>query len=244
MSIEITGARIWLRLPYGIVITETQVNMWLVMLVIAIVCKWLTHNLQVKPTGRRQVIAEYLVKLTTNLVKDKMGEGFKNFAPFIAALFSFALLCSLSSLLGMYPPTADLSTTLGWAIVTFVLILYYKIRTEGFLGYLKGLGDPIPILAPFNILGEFSTPISMAIRLFGNISAGLVISTLVYAVLSWLSSIALQWLPDVLAGIPLLQIGLPAILSIYFDLFSSFLQSFIFCMLTMLYISQAARKEI
>ena len=91
MSIEITGARIWLRLPYGIVITETQVNMWLVMLVIAIVCKWLTHNLQVKPTGRRQVIAEYLVKLTTNLVKDKMGEGFKNFALYCNFFICFVM---------------------------------------------------------------------------------------------------------------------------------------------------------
>lgn len=244
MSVEITGARIWLRLPFGILITETQINMWIVMLVIAILCKWLTHNLQIKPNGRRQVIAEYIVNLVNHFVKDKMGKGFEYFAPFIAALFSFALLCSLISLLGMYPPTADLSTTMGWAIVVFFLIMYFKIKSGGLAGYFKGLTEPIPLLLPFNILGEFSTPISMAIRLFGNISSGVVISTLVYAALAWLSAQALGWLPSLLAGIPILQLGLPAILSIYFDLFSSFLQSFIFCMLTMLYISQAARNEI
>lgn len=243
MNVEITGAKILLRLPFGITITETQVNMWLVMIVIAVLCKWLTHNLKVKPEGKRQVIAEYLVNMANHFVVGNMGEAFKHFAPFIAALFSLALLCSLSGLLGMYPPTADLNTTIGWAIVVFVLITYYKIKTNGVLGYLKGFTEPIPVLAPFNVIGEFSAPISMGIRMFGNISTGVVISTLVYAALAWLSSILFQWLPGALADIPILQIGLPAVLSIYFDVFSSVLQAFIFCMLTVLYISLAATKE-
>lgn len=243
MSINITGAKILLRLPFGIVITETQVNMWIVMLVIALLCMWLTHNMQVKPKGKRQVIAEYLVNMVNKFLKDNMGQEFMSFAPFIAALFSLALFSSLCSLFGLYPPTADLNTTLGWAIVVFLMIMFYKLKSNGLLGYLKGLTEPIPVLTPFNIIGEFSTPISMAFRLFGNISTGVVISTLVYAALAWLSSIVLQWLPGVLADIPLLQLGLPAILSIYFDLFSSVLQAFIFCMLTMLYVSSAAKND-
>lgn len=243
MNVEITGAKILFRLPYGIVITETQVNMWILMLVIALLCKWLAHNLQIKPAGKRQVIAEYLVNLTNRFVKDNMGTAFKNMAPFIAALFSLALFCGLSTLFGMYPPTADLNTTVGWAIVVFIMIMYFKIKTNGVGGYLKGLTQPIPVLTPFNIIGEFSTPISMAFRLFGNVSSGVVISTLVYAALAWLSSVVLQLLPGVLADIPLLQLGIPAILSIYFDLFSSTLQAFIFCILTMLYVSSAASKD-
>lgn len=243
MSVEITGAKILLRLPLGIVITETQVNMWLIMLAIALVCKWLTHNLKIKPEGKRQVVAEYLVNLSNKFVKDNMGEGFNGFPPFVATLFSFSLLCSLLGLLNMYPPTADLNTTLGWAIVVFVLIMYYKLKTDGIGGYLKGLTEPIAVLTPFNIIGEFSTPISMAIRLFGNISTGVVISTLVYAALAWFSAVVLQWLPGILADIPLFQLGLPAVLSLYFDLFSSVLQSFIFCMLMVLYISEAASKD-
>lgn len=241
MNIEITGAKIFFRLPFGIVITETQVNMWIIMIVIALLCKWLTHNLKVKPSGKRQVVAEFLVTMANNFVVTNMGERLKGFAPFIGALFTLSLLSSLSSLLGLYPPTADLSTTLGWAVVTFVLIMYFKIKNNGIKGYLKGLTEPIFVLAPFNIIGEFSTPISMAIRMFGNVSSGVVISTLVYAVLAWLSSVVLQWLPGLLANIPIFQLGLPAILSIYFDLFSSVLQSFIFCMLTTLYIAQEAK---
>jgi len=244
MSVEITGAKILFRLPFGIVITETQVNMWILMLVIVLLCKWLTRNLQVRrPAGRRQVIAEYLVNMANNFVRNNMGEAFRNFAPFIAALFSLAAFCSLSSLIGMYPPTADLNTTLGWAIVVFLMIMYFKLKTNGLFGYLKGLTEPIPVLMPFNIIGEFSTPISMSFRLFGNVSSGVVISTLVYAALAWLSSVVLQWLPGMLADIPLLQLGIPAILSIYFDLFSGILQAYIFCMLTMLYVSMAAGKE-
>ncbi len=243
MGVEITGAKILFRLPFGIVITETQVNMWILILVIALLCKWLTHNLQIKPAGRRQVIAEFLVNLVNKFVKENMGEAFKNFAPFIAALFSLVMFCGLSSLVGMYPPTADLNTTLGWAILVFFMIMYFKIKTNGVLGYLKGLTEPIPVLTPFNIIGEFSTPISMSFRLFGNASSGVVISTLLYAALAWLSSIVLQWLPGTLADIPLLQIGLPAILSVYFDLFSSVLQAFIFCILTMLYVASAASKD-
>lgn len=243
MSVDITGAKILFRLPLGIVITETQVNMWIVMIVITILCKYLTYNLKIKPEGKRQIIAEYLVNVASKFIKDNMGAGFKNFAPFIAALFSLALLSSLLGLLGMYPPTADLNTTLGWAIVVFVLILYYKFKTNGVGGYFKGLTEPLPILAPFNLIGEFSTPISMAIRLFGNISTGVVISALVYAALAWLSGVVFKWLPGFLANIPYLQLGLPAILSLYFDIFSSVLQSFVFCMLTVLYISQASTKE-
>jgi F-type H+-transporting ATPase subunit a len=243
MSVDITGAKILFRLPFGILITETQVNMWLIMIVIALLCKWLTHNLQIKPVGKRQVIAEYIVNVVDKFTKDNMGEAFKGFAPFIAALFSLALLCSLSSLFGLYPPTADLNTTVGWAVVVFLIIMFYKIKTNGIFGYLKGLTQPIPVLTPFNIIGEFSTPISMAFRMFGNISSGVVISTLLYAALAWLSSIVLQWLPGALASIPIFQLGLPAILSIYFDLFNSVLQAFIFCMLTMLYVSSAASND-
>ena len=243
MNVEITGAKIFFNLPFGILITETQVNMWIIMVVIALLCKWLGHGLQIKPAGKRQVVAEFLVTTANRFVTSNMGERYRSFGPFIATLFTLSLFCSLSSLLGWYPPTADLNTTLGWAIVTFVLIMYFKLKSNGLKGYLKGLTEPIAVLAPFNIIGEFSTPISMAIRLFGNISTGVVISTLVYAALAWLSSVVLQRVPGVLGDIPILQLGLPAILSIYFDLFSSVLQSFIFCMLTVLYISQEAKTD-
>lgn len=239
MNVEVNGAKILFHLPGGIQITETQVTMWICMLVIFLLCKWLTHNLQVKPAGKRQVVAEYLVNMASNFVKENMGESFKNFTPFIAALFSLAAFSSISSLFGLFPSTADLNTTMGWSVLVFIMIMYYKLKTNGLKGYLKGLTEPIAVLTPFNIIGEFSTPISMGFRMFGNGASGLVISALLYGALSILSSAIIGWIPGFIGNIPIFTLGLPAVLSIYFDLFSGLLQAFIFCMLTMLYISSA-----
>lgn len=249
MNIEITGAKILFRLPFfgGIPVTETIVNAWIVMLVIAALCIFLTRGMTVRGTGKRQVIAEMLVQSAQNFVHTNMGKRFANFAPFIAALFSMSLISSLSSLVGLFPPTADLSTELAWAVVVFIMITFYKIQADGFGGYLKGFTQPIPALTPFNILSELSTPISMAFRHFGNIVSGTVISTLVYAALAALNQAVFGWLPgvlgEILGGIPFLQVGVPAFLSLYFDLFSSVMQAFIFCLLTALYIANAAGDE-
>lgn len=247
-NISITGAKILFEIPIfgGIPITETQVNSWIVMLIITLLCIFLTRNLSVRPVTKRQIVAEWIVEKVTNLVNTNMGEKFVGYAPFIAAMLGLSALSSLTSLLGMYPPTADLNTVAGWAIFVFALITYYKIKTNGVLGYLKGYTQPIPLLTPFNVLSEFATPISMAFRHFGNVVSGLVISTMVYAALASLSVLVFGWLPGLFGKLaslfPILQVGIPAFLSIYFDLFSGCMQAFIFSMLTMLYISNAAEE--
>ena len=241
MDISVTGARIWFTIPIcgGITITSTQVNSMLVILALTLVSAWLTHDLKVHPTTKRQLVAEYLVEAVYKLVRSTMGEAFLGFAPFIGALISMSALSSLISLLGLYSPTADLNTELGWALMVFVQITYSKMR-GGVGRYAKGFLEPIPVLLPFNILSELATPISMAFRHFGNIASGGVISSLVYAALAVLSHAVFGWLPGLLGEIPYFQAGLPAVLSIYFDVFSGCLQAFIFCMLTMIYISMAA----
>ena len=249
MNVEITGARIYFTIPVlgGIPITETMVNAWIVMALITGLCIFLTHGMTVRGTGRRQVIAEFLVQTAQKFVDGNMGRRSSHFAPFVAALFSMSLLSSLLSLVGMYPPTSDLSTELAWAVVVFVMITATKIRAGGLGGYLKGFTEPIFVLTPFNILSELATPISMAFRHFGNIVSGSVISTLVYAALAVANRALFGLLPgflgELLGSIPFLQVGVPAILSVYFDLFSSFMQAFIFCMLTTLYIANAAGDE-
>ena len=129
----------------------------------------------------------------------------------------------------------------------FFLITRAKIRSGGLGGYLKGFTEPIFVLTPFNILSEIATPISMACRHFGNILSGTVISTLLYAALALASHALLGWLPgvlgQVLGAIPILSVGIPAITGLYFDWFSGFMQAFIFCMLTTLYIANAAGEE-
>ena len=242
------GARILFNIPIlgGIMITETVVNTWIIMAVIVGLCLFLTHGMQVHARTKRQIIAEFIVKKVNGMVRENMGERFYNvgYAPLIAAIMSLSAFCSLSSMIGMYAPTSDLSTLLGWSLMVFVLITYNKFRAGGPLGYVKGYFEPIPILLPFNIISEFATPLSMAFRHFGNIASGSVITALIYAALAALSHAVFSVLPgalgQVLGQIPILQVGIPAIFSIYFDLFSSCLQAFIFCMLTMMYIGSAA----
>ena len=116
------------------------------------------------------------------------------------------------------------------------LITYYKMKC-GPLQYLKSFAEPVPLLAPMNVLSEVATPLSMAFRHYGNVLSGTVIAALVATGLQGLSRLLLGWLPGFLGDIPFLQIGIPAVLSVYFDLFSGCLQAYIFAMLTMMYVS-------
>lgn len=238
-EIEIAGARIFFTIPtplQELPITESQVNSWLVMLTIFGLCLWLTHGLTERADTKRQLVCEYIVEKTDGLIAGNMGEKyFAHFGPFIAAIMSLSALSSLISLIGLYTPTSDMNVVAGWAVVVFVLITYYKNKC-GFAHYLKSFADP-PLLTPLNVISEIATPVSMAFRHYGNILSGSVISVLIAAALQGLSRTLLGWLPGVLGEIPFLQIGLPAVLSLYFDLFSGLLQAFIFAMLTMLYIS-------
>lgn len=200
------------------------------------VCRFLTRNLKVKGISKRQVIAEMAVEAINDLVRSTMGKRWMWIAPYIGTVFCFSLFGSLLGLFGLRAVTSDFSVLLTWAVITFVLITGTKIRYGGVGGYLKGLFDPMPVMLPMNILSEFSTPVSMAFRHFGNIAGGTVITALLYYGLSSLSHmIGLQ--------IPLLTIGIPAVLSVYFDLFSDFMQAFIFIMLTMVFISNAGPAE-
>ena len=119
--------------------------------------------------------------------------------------------------------------------MTFAMITYAKIKTNGFFGYLKSFADPIP-LTPLNIISEIATPVSMSFRHFGNVAGGMIITSLLYYALEGISS-ALGM------SIPFLTIGIPAVLSVYFDLFSGFMQAFIFMMLSMVYIGSARETE-
>ena len=246
MNVDIHGAPIYFEIPIlgGIPITATLVVTWGVMLVLTLLCIFLTHDLKVTNISKRQAIAEYLVSMAENLVRSNMGEKWMRYTPFIATIFSLSIFSSLTSLLGLFPPTGDLPTVLAWSVTVFVIITYYKLKTNGLGGYLKGFCDPIFLMAPFNVLGELFKPISMAFRHFGNIVSGTVITALVYAALIFANHALFGLLPgflgDLLGSIPFLAVGLPAALSLYFDWFGSFMQAFIFCMLTMMFISTAA----
>lgn len=243
-GITVTGAIIYFTIPMPIMdlpITESQVNSWAVILTILAICLFLTRRLNIKSVSKRQFLAELIVEKAENLVRSNMGERFMGFAPFIAAILGLSALSSLSSLLGLYPPTSDINIVAGWAILVFILITHYKLK-GGLGNYLKGYTEPIAVFTPINIISEVATPVSMTFRHFGNVLSGSVISVLVAAALQGLTSLLLGWLPGLLGDIPFLQIGIPAVLSLYFDIFSGCLQAFIFSMLTMLYIAKYSKR--
>lgn len=238
-DVRIRGAQIYFYIG-SVPITSTIINMWIVMISILILCIFLTRRLKTNGISKRQAIAELIVKFATNFTINNMGEKYKGFTPFISSLFALSVICSLLSILGLYAPTSDLSVTLGWSMLVFIIITFTKIRTNKITGYLKSFTKPIAVLTPFNIISEISTPISMAFRHFGNIASGSVIMTLLYAALAALSNFIFGWLPEPIGNFPFFQIGIPAFLSMYFDIFSSFLQAYIFCMLTTMYIRSAS----
>lgn len=235
MRVAITGPKVlgYLFGNENLPVTETMRSAWIVMAFILFLCLFLTRRMQKIPKGR-QALAEKAVIMIESLVDNTMGSGCHAFAPYIATLLMSSLFGSLASLFCMRPVTADLNTTLGWALITFALITYNKIRYGGVKGYLKGFLQPVFVMAPLNVLSEVATPVSMSFRHFGNMAGGLVISTLILGALEVLSGALLSFLP-----VPILQIGLPGILSLYFDCFTACMQAFIFSMLTMAYVGDA-----
>ena len=241
-GVTIAGAHIFFTIPMPIqdlIITEAQINAWLILIAVLGACLFFTHGLKEDKRDWRQMAAEWVVEKVDGLVESSMEELFrKSYAPFIAAILAYSACSSLMSLIGVFPPTSDVNVIAGWSILVFALITKNKLKA-GFGNYGKGFLEPIPVMLPMNILGEVATPISMTFRHFGNVMSGSVIATLIAWALQNLSRMVLGWLPGILGEIPFLQIGIPAVLSVYFDVFSGCIQAYIFAMLTMLNISGA-----
>ncbi|NLB42978.1 MAG: F0F1 ATP synthase subunit A [Clostridiales bacterium] len=216
------GPRIYAEI-FGIQITTSTINMWIVMAVITILCIVSTRNLKNIP-GKLQSIVEIVVNAINGLVESTMGKKNMAFAPYMLTLFIYLAVANTVGIIGMRPPTADLNMTLALSILTFILTQFFGIKSKGIGGYLKGFVEPFPLFLPMNIMGELANPISLGFRLFGNLLGGTIIMGLVY---SGLSSVI---------NIPLL---IPIIPHIYFDIFSGLLQSFIFVMLSMVFVSIA-----
>ena len=252
--IDVSGARIILAIPalqelcediplleLGNLVTQTTVSLLVVTVILVILAYIATKTLTKRP-GRLQVVFEKLTTMLYNLVRDTMGEHNLKFAPYIGTLFLSSIFCTLIGMTQILPSaTKDLSVTLAWALVTTGMVWYNNIKNFGFGSWLKGFTEPIVVMTPMNIVSEIAQPISLAFRHFGNVAGGGVLTALIYAALGGLTQIVFGWLPDqILAVFPtVFQIGIPAVLSIYFDLFSGFVQALVFSLLTMVYVGGA-----
>ncbi|MEW9123152.1 MAG: F0F1 ATP synthase subunit A [Thermotaleaceae bacterium] len=226
------GPRVILELPGGILITETVTTTWVIMAILTIFALVATKRFDKVPRGLQNVI-EMLVDGIYKLTAQTMGEDKKAFAPYIGTIMMYLICANLAGLFGFRPPTADINTTLALSLMTFFMIHFFGMKRKGVGTYLKGFLQPFPALLPINVIGELATPISLSFRLFGNIIGGVIIMDLLYGALQSLSqAVGMQ-------NIPIFQTGIPAVFHMYFDVFSGLLQSFIFAMLTMVFVSGA-----
>ena len=236
------GPKIYFTIPLfgGIDITQTTVSSFVVMVLLCVAAIVLGRDLQKRPS-RRQVLVEKGVTMLYDMVESTMGKHNSYWTPYIGALFCSSLLGTLISMLGFFrSATADISTTITWALVTSVLVWFYNIKNNGFFGWLKGFTEPIVVMTPMNIVSEIAQPVSMAFRHFGNVAGGSVLTMLIYNALAAASALILGWIPNAfISSLPILQVGIPAVLSLYFDLFSGFIQALVFSMLTMVYVGAA-----
>lgn len=171
--------------------------------------------------GTLQNIAEMAVEMLNNMVQGIMGENGRRFVNYIMTIFVFIFISNISGLIGLRPPTADYGITLPLGLMTFIIIHYNGIKTKK-IGHFKGWLDPIPLFLPINIISDCAVPISLSLRLFGNVLSGTVLMGLIYG----------------LAPV-FVRFGIPSVLHIYFDLFSGAIQTYVFCMLTMVYVDSA-----
>lgn len=218
-SYELFGQTVW--------ITTTHVCVLIVFLVIIGFC--IAANRAVKHAtevpGAFQNVVELIVEMLDGMISGVMGGQAARFRNYIGTIFIFILFSNICGLLGLRPPTADYGVTFALGIITFTLIHFNKFKYQKVSGVLKGLCEPWPIWAPINIISDLAVPVSLSLRLFANILSGTAIMALIYALLS---KVAIIW---------------PAALHVYFDLFSGAIQTYVFCMLTMTYVSQQLETD-
>lgn len=238
MNIQVNGPQIlWVLFPdtLHITITQTTLTSWIVMAILITGSFFINRKLSVRKPGGLQILVEKGVMMIYNMVESIMGSHNLKFAPYIGTLFLSSILGTLLGMTGVLrSATADLSTTVAWALATSFMQWYGTVKHGGLWPFLKNW------LNPMNLISDVAQPISMSFRHFGNIAGGSVLTTLIYTGLSVLSGFVLQWIPvAAINQIPLFQLGIPAFLSIYFDLFSGFVQALIFIMLTMVFVGGA-----
>ena len=198
--------------------------------VLAVLGIWLGSGLKTVPKGK-QVIAETIVGWIYKYTRDNMGKENEHFAPYIGTIFSFILVGSSLGLLGLRPTTADLNVTAALAVMTFFLIQANAIKTLGVRGRLSEMCDPYPFMFPLKLLEEFTLPVSLTLRLFGNILGGVIVVDL------WMH--LMEYLSGLLTSVPFLRAVTVLPLNGFFDMFEPVIQTYIFSMLTMVFLSNA-----
>lgn len=215
-SLNIAGIEIW--------ITESIVNTWIIMLILillAAVVRIKLSSFKEVPKGVQNIV-EICIEMFDGFARNTLGDKLAYIAPWFFSVFTFLLVSALSSVFGMRAPTADWATTFAFSFATFIIMLFMGVKhRKG--DYLKSFFEPHFVFFPLNIVGELAKPVSLSFRLFGNMISGTIILTLYYSLT------------------PLfVQIGIPSILHAIFDVVFGALQTYIFIIISLMYVKGAA----
>lgn len=211
---HIGGQELWITTTH---VSQLIVTIFLIIIAFAVRRRF-KHAEEIP--GVFQCLCETVVEMLDNMVLENMGKKGRKYANYIITLFIFILVSNISGIFGLRSPTADYGVTLMLALVTFVMIHYNGIRYQKG-DYWKGYLDPFFVFLPVNIISELATPVSMSLRLFANLLSGTIILALWYGMMPIF-----------------MKIAIPSVLHVYFDLFSGAIQTYVFAMLTMIFVSQ------
>ena len=203
---------------FGLTITETITTTWVIMAFLVGIAVITTKNLQKVPKSNLQNFMELIYEGVEWLVDSSMGKENRSYLPYVGTLTLFLVIANITGVIMVRQPTADLNTTFALALLTFILTHISGMRRKGVGGYMKGFLEPLPFMMPLNAISELAQPVSLSFRLFGNMLGSLIILALLYS-----------FAPVVIPIVP----------HMYFDIFVGIIQTFIFVMLTMTYISIA-----
>lgn len=203
---------------FEIQIAESVVITWVIMAFVLLLSIFLTRNLKVRNIGKRQLVAETIVIKLDHFVEGMVGEEGRAYVPYLAAVLVFIGISNIIGLFGMKPPTKDLNVTAALALMSIFLIQFAGIRKKGAGGWVKSFAQPIAVVTPINILELFIKPLSLCMRLFGNVLGSFVIMELLKS---------------------LIPVALPVPFSLYFDVFDGLIQAYVFVFLTSLFIKEA-----
>ena len=199
-------------------ISEAVVVTWIIMAFVVVISILLTRNLKVEHPGRGQLMLEQAVTWVQGVGEGIVGEEGKRYAPYLTSVLIYLGIANLIGILGFKPPTKDMNVTAAMAIMSIFLIEFAGIRKKGLKKWLKDFTEPVLLVTPINILEIFIKPLSLCMRLFGNVLGAFVIMKLIECIL---------------------PVGLPIVFSLYFDLFDGLIQAYVFVFLTGLFIKEA-----
>ncbi|MBR1864960.1 MAG: F0F1 ATP synthase subunit A [Lachnospiraceae bacterium] len=202
----------------GIDISESVVVTWIIMAVLILAAILLTRNMKIDHISRRQAVAELIVTKLTGMVEGMIGPEGKTYVPYLTTVLLYIGVSNIIGLFGFKSPTKDLTVTIALAVMSIVLVEAAGIYHLGVKKWLHKFVEPVAIVTPINILEVFTRPLSLCMRLFGNVLGAFVIMELIKMVVPF---------------------GVPAVFSMYFDIFDGLLQAYVFVFLTSLYINEA-----